>query len=911
MPPFFGRVAELRTLAEIVGTSAGPAAALVTGVPGAGKSRLLAEARGLAPRVRSFTIVGSEPERHIPLAAAAGLLRGLVVIPQHGPQLERLVFGSAEEPPERAGHRAGAFEPLRIFEAAHRALRAVEPALLVIDDLQWVDDLSLSLCHYLVRAAVESRQRLAVLAATRPGGPGEELLGILLHADGHRIELDSLDQQDGTALAQALDPTLDGDAALALWRRARGIPFWIEALVLYGHGDHGLQQILTRRLRGAGRDAAAVLGALSVAGRPISAAAAADVIGRELERVEAALDVLAERGLASAREGAWQPVHDLIRATAAAQLPAEARVGIHRRLAAKYERDAGDDLQLLRLALEHRRAAGLSVMALAAKLATSPQRRLLGVDGVRELSAVADGADPIAPATVALHANVASLAYELGAHHEALARWSLVSQRAATRGGRATAALHASRAAYALGKADEARELLTRSRGLLTDDHVLGLEQTVHDAAIALWLEQRTEAGRTLAREAASLAKRLANGRAVSGSGDMRIQTTVLDALRLEYEAAMQEGDPAALLDAAEKREAAASRVGLEEVLEAALALGVALRQNGHVREAVARFRRVWDDAQRAVLPSLVVDAGFWLGRTLEVTRRVGDVPRARHRVARVAATVWLERARVADALALLEQEVAHDANEHQRIVLNGDLAVWASRLRGPDAAPDVRKHLDAANRCAASVGCPRCTGEMLVLRGEALSRIGDHAAARVALDQRNELAFPLDELDRLTYRHAAALAAADRAECATKLDAALLSAASSPYRLTSLWVRLDLGRALADIGDDRAIDELEQVVAAAGRHGAHTVRDIAARSLRVLGVRTWRRGAVGAPLTRREQEVAALVAAGATNREVAETLFVSPKTVERHLANLFRKLEVRNRTELSARLAELSGKRT
>lgn len=929
MTSFVGRTRELRTLAEVVATSAGTAAALVSGVPGCGKSRLLAEARELAPRVPSFAVVGFESERHVPLAAAAGLFRGLVAIPRHGETLDALVFGSvAEGPAAEARPDAGTFEPLRIFEAARRALRTVEPALLVIDDLQWVDDLSLSLCHYLVRAASESHQRLAILAATRPGGPGEELFDGMPEACLHRIDLGALDQEDGTALAQALDPGLDAEAAGTLWRRADGIPFWLEALVLYGKAGRGLQQILTRRLRGAGPVAATLLGTLALAGRPISVAAAAELLDRQPERVEAALDLLVERGLAKIHGGAAQPAHDLIRATAAAQLPEEVRLRIHRRLAAGFERDAGGDLQLLRLALEHRRAAGLSVLALAGRLATSPQRRLLGTDGAEELGVLADEADPLAPETVALQADVAALSYELGEHKQALARWSLVAERAEARATRASAALEASRAAYALGRADEARELLSRSRDLLRDDAVLSLEQTTHEAAICLWLEQRGPEGRALAREAASVARRLASKRARPRRHDSKLQRALLDALRLEYEAAMQQGDPQALLRTAEQRETAARGVGLEEVLEAALAVGVALRQNGRVRQALARFRRVWADTQRAVLPRLAVDAGFWLGRTLaligeleeaeaivretsELARRVGDVPRARHRVARVAASVWLERGHVAQALTLLEQEIAHEANEHQRIVLHGDRAVWAARLHGTEAAETVHSQLEAADECAASVGCPRCTGELLLLAAEALSRIGEHNAARMAVERRDRLEFPLDDLDRLAHGHAGALAAAKPEERVAALEAALAAGKSSPYRLAALWIRLDLGRTLVAIGDERAVVVLQHAAVAARERGAETVRDLAEQSLRLLGVRTWRRGAAGAPLTAREEEVARLVAAGATNREVASTLFVSPKTIERHLVNLFRKLEVRNRTELAARLAEVGTKRT
>jgi ATP/maltotriose-dependent transcriptional regulator MalT len=52
--------------------------------------------------------------------------------------------------------------------------------------------------------------------------------------------------------------------------------------------------------------------------------------------------------------------------------------------------------------------------------------------------------------------------------------------------------------------------------------------------------------------------------------------------------------------------------------------------------------------------------------------------------------------------------------------------------------------------------------------------------------------------------------------------------------------------------------------------------------------------------LTAHEREVVALVARGATNREAAATLFVSPKTIEYHLASAYRKLDVRSRTELA-----------
>jgi DNA-binding NarL/FixJ family response regulator len=49
---------------------------------------------------------------------------------------------------------------------------------------------------------------------------------------------------------------------------------------------------------------------------------------------------------------------------------------------------------------------------------------------------------------------------------------------------------------------------------------------------------------------------------------------------------------------------------------------------------------------------------------------------------------------------------------------------------------------------------------------------------------------------------------------------------------------------------------------------------------------------------------VALLVARGLTNRQVAATLFLSPKTIEHHLANVFRKRGLRSRTELARAFA-------
>jgi DNA-binding NarL/FixJ family response regulator len=93
-----------------------------------------------------------------------------------------------------------------------------------------------------------------------------------------------------------------------------------------------------------------------------------------------------------------------------------------------------------------------------------------------------------------------------------------------------------------------------------------------------------------------------------------------------------------------------------------------------------------------------------------------------------------------------------------------------------------------------------------------------------------------------------------------------------------------------------------------AERIGALSQGRLASQALRRLGVRAWRRGPAGVgggleTLSGREREIGRLVASGSSNREIAEALLVSPKTVERHVTNILAKLGLRNRTELASRV--------
>jgi DNA-binding CsgD family transcriptional regulator len=916
---FVGRTEELNALTAVAAQGGdGPSAALIVGDPGSGKTRLLAEAADRLGMPNQLRVVGYEPEHQVPLAAAANLLRTLGEVPQLGARLNALVFESDD---------ASALEPVRVFETAHRALARTAPALLLLDDVQWVDELSLALCHYLMRAAAATEQGLALIAAARPSAQtasfAESLSHVLTPERVTTLELGPLSADEALELVKTLAPRLDPAAARRLAEKGGGSPFWLEALARTEEAEIDPGQLISARLAGAGADAAALLALLAVAARPLTLADIAMLEDWPIERAEHAVGELVARGVAIQKGSVVQAAHDLIREAALANLPENSRRSTHRRLAEHLELDVGDDLRLLREALEHRRAAGLPTLDLAGRLARSPRRTLLGPEGLRLLAGIADEGDPFDEEALALHEEVASLATELAEYEEALARWSLVAERAETPLRRASALLAASRAAYGLARVAEARELLQHSREVEAADELVELEQHTHEAAILLWLEMRTTEGRVLAHEAVAAATRLATQSGGVGALDARARRAYIDALRLDYEAAMQEGDAKALLRAAEAREAAARGFDLESYLTASLALGAALLQNGRVREAVRRNRRAWDEAHSRVLPRLGVDAGFWLARSLEdagdlaeadevvveateLAARAGDVPRARHRIARVACAIALQRGRPRDALRRLERETAEEPHEHQRIMFHGDLALWYSRLDGPVAAASVLEQLSKGQACAGAARCPRCAADLLLTSAEALARIGEQDEARRALSRWEARGVRPDARAEILRLHAGALAELDAAARAAALEAALADAERSAFGLVSLWLRLDLGRALAAAGSDRSVAELERVAVAADRQGVATVVGLAEQALRALGIRTWHRGAAGMPLTQRELEIAHLVAGGASNPEIAQHLFLSRKTVERHVSNVLKKVGVRNRAELAARVAEL-----
>ena len=728
------------------------------------------------------------------------------------------------------------------------------------------------------------------------------------------LELGPLSRDDALALARAFAPDLDEDAARELAERAAGSPFWVEVLAHSGEAESDAARLVSARLRGASVDAGELLALLAVAGRPIAPVDAASVQGWEVARTAQAARELVARGILAESSGALGLVHDLLRPAALAAIPAERRRDLHRRLGDWLAAAGEGDIARLREALGHLRSAGLPRLDLALDLARSPQRTLLGDEGLDLLVQIADEADAGDPTVGELNREIASLASTLARPQVALERALLLAERASDARTRAWALLDASRAAFALDDAAASRRHLAAAHSAAGADELLAIELDVQQATLDLWGGTPKRAGRSLAHEAARRAEALV-------VRDESVRAAYLEALRVEYEAAYQEDDVEAMVRAAEERAAAASSFDQEVHLSSTLALARALRRAGRVEEAIARSERAWEEAQRRVLPRLMLDAGYWLGTFLlvrgsvlqavdivedatELAGRVGDEARGRHRLERLTSEIEYHARDWRRGVDRLLEYAAAGAGEHGRVELHQLAALWLAQAGGEEVAGEVLQNVERAFVCAEAAGCPRCTTELRLAAADALAHVGKHDEARDSLAQWEAMQPRPQPRDEVVRTRVAALI--ESPVSPVLLEAALRSAEEYGFGLDALWIRVDLGSALVASDRPLAKSVLTEAAELAAARGALTAQEAAQKRLRALGVRTWRRGPAAAGLTEREQAVARLVAEGATNPEIAQQLFVSRKTVERHVSNILRKLGARNRAELAAKVAAL-----
>jgi DNA-binding NarL/FixJ family response regulator len=124
---------------------------------------------------------------------------------------------------------------------------------------------------------------------------------------------------------------------------------------------------------------------------------------------------------------------------------------------------------------------------------------------------------------------------------------------------------------------------------------------------------------------------------------------------------------------------------------------------------------------------------------------------------------------------------------------------------------------------------------------------------------------------------------------------------------------RLELALSLVELGSaerranrkSASRELLEEGMALAHQCGARALHDRALQELLATGARPRRPPATGRDtLTPSELRIAGLAGAGQTNRQIAQRLFVTQKTVEGHLARAFRKLHIDSRAQLPAALS-------
>jgi len=273
---------------------------------------------------------------------------------------------------------------------------------------------------------------------------------------------------------------------------------------------------------------------------------------------------------------------------------------------------------------------------------------------------------------------------------------------------------------------------------------------------------------------------------------------------------------------------------------------------------SVAVEMLAWQSAARG----LHDDAARSLARARELTDRAGTTPYAAHQ-AITAAFCALCRGELSEVVTLLEARVAADGG------------IGAS-------------------------GEPLGVAPLLVEAYLGLGRTEDARSLAARFAEVTPLGSPA--LSVALARRCQALTVADEATADATVAAALTAHAEGGDPFETARTQLLYGGRLRRTG--HRVAAREHLAAArgafAGMDLTHWVA-VTERELAATGATARRQPATGnEPLTSQEARVAILTAQGMSNKEIGAALFLSPRTVERHLGNVFRKRGVRSRTELA-----------
>jgi DNA-binding NarL/FixJ family response regulator len=329
-----------------------------------------------------------------------------------------------------------------------------------------------------------------------------------------------------------------------------------------------------------------------------------------------------------------------------------------------------------------------------------------------------------------------------------------------------------------------------------------------------------------------------------------------------------------------------------------------------------------------------------WLRAADEIVRSRNTVPigafcRAHYAGILTAAGRWDEAEGELDRAARIFER-SYPANRAGVMARLADLRVRQGRLEEAAVLLEGLDHHPEATRALAALHLAR--GEPALARevlGRALADPGIHVAVAASLlslevDVHLELgalADAQDAADRLAAlggsrrSHAIAAHAAlargkvclsshtGDARACLREALAEFSLAQMPVELAR--VRLELAKAAAADQPELAVAEAKAALEAFELRRAARDADDAAALLRSLGAAGRRGTRRHAPLTKREQEVLELLGHGLSNPEIAERLFITPKTAEHHVGRVLAKLGLRNRSEAAAYVARTAGERS
>jgi DNA-binding CsgD family transcriptional regulator len=312
---------------------------LVSGEPGAGKTRLAEEAVDQARELGLACTLGraSEDEGSPPYWPFLQAFRGL---PGRPPAR---LLGGLLDGDEPAG---SARERFQLFEVTAEALTAAaEPGglLIVLDDLQWADAATLRLLVHLATGVTPAR--LMVVGTYRDTETvGQESLrtavaALAREASVTRIRLSGLDEAEvGTHLAAVTGWPVPDPVVAAVWRRTRGNPFFVGELgrrlasATDGQLPEGVRDAVRDRLGRLSPRCRGTVAAAAVLGAEVDPVAVAHVTGTDLGTVLASLDEASVAAILTAAP-ARRFAHDLFREAARLDVPTVERLTLHRRMA--------------------------------------------------------------------------------------------------------------------------------------------------------------------------------------------------------------------------------------------------------------------------------------------------------------------------------------------------------------------------------------------------------------------------------------------------------------------------------------------------------------------------------------------------------------------------------------------------